>query len=75
MSLETEREPPRQERAPAEVTPAATPARVARCPKRALSLTFMICSLMMAASMLMVIWNLQDSSLENANTGSRYATV
>jgi len=30
---------------------------------------------MMLASLLMVVWNLQDSSLENANTGSRYATV
>lgn len=30
---------------------------------------------MMVASMLMVIWNLQDSSLTNANTGSRYATI
>jgi len=35
----------------------------------------MVCSLLMAASLLMVIWNLQDSSLENANTGSRYATI
>lgn len=30
---------------------------------------------MMAASMMMVVWNLQDSSLDNANTGSRYATI
>jgi len=30
---------------------------------------------MMAASFIMVVWNLQDSSLENANTGSRYATI
>jgi hypothetical protein len=30
---------------------------------------------MMVASLLMVIWNLQDSSLDNANTGSRYATI
>ncbi|MEO8177755.1 MAG: hypothetical protein ABI895_02875 [Deltaproteobacteria bacterium] len=30
---------------------------------------------MMAASCTMVIWNLQDSSLKNANTGSRYATI
>lgn len=37
--------------------------------------TFFLCSLMMAASMMMVVWNLQDSSLDNANTGSRYATV
>ena len=30
---------------------------------------------MMAASFVMVVWNLQDSSLDNANTGSRYATI
>lgn len=42
---------------------------------RALSVTFMVCSLLMAASMIMVIWNLQDSSLRNANTASRFATI
>ena len=35
----------------------------------------MICSLMMGVSLTMVVWNLQDSSLSNANTGSRYATI
>jgi hypothetical protein len=30
---------------------------------------------MMGISMVMVLWNLQDSSLDNANTGSRYATI
>lgn len=30
---------------------------------------------MMVASLLSVIWNLQESSLENANTGSRFATI
>jgi hypothetical protein len=35
----------------------------------------MLCSLMMAASLMLVLWNLQQSSLENANTGSRYATI
>lgn len=35
----------------------------------------MICSLMMVASLLSVVWNLQEGSLENANTGSRYATI
>ncbi len=30
---------------------------------------------MMVASMAMVVWNLQESTIKNANTGSRYATV
>lgn len=30
---------------------------------------------MMGISMIMVIWNLQDASLDNANTASRYATI
>lgn len=30
---------------------------------------------MMVASLFLVIWNLQEGSLENANTGSRYATI
>jgi hypothetical protein len=38
-------------------------------------MTCLVCSLMMVASMLLVIWNLQESSLDNANTGSRYATI
>jgi hypothetical protein len=42
---------------------------------RPFGLTFLVCSLMMVASMFLVIWNLQESSLENANTGSRYATI
>jgi hypothetical protein len=51
-------------------------ARKARAAVRAeLSPTLLICSLMMAASFIMVVWNLQDSSLDNANTGSRYATI
>jgi 4-amino-4-deoxy-L-arabinose transferase-like glycosyltransferase len=37
--------------------------------------THFIAILMMVGSAVMVLWNLQDSSLENANTGSRYATV
>jgi hypothetical protein len=51
---------------------------VSKAPKRRprrLGFTFLVCSLMMVASLLMVIWNLQDSSLDNANTGSRYATI
>jgi len=35
----------------------------------------MVCSLMMVASLFLVVWNLQEGSLENANTGSRYATI
>lgn len=31
--------------------------------------------LIMAASLVMVLWNMQIRSLENANTGSRYATI
>lgn len=80
VSSLSESEPLSQARAPAEVTEAArvTPApRAAVASKRRprLGLTFLVCSLMMAASLLMVVWNLQDSSLNNANTGSRYATV
>jgi hypothetical protein len=45
-----------------------------RRPRR-LGFTFIVCSLLMVASMMMVVWNLQDSSLDNANTGSRYATI
>lgn len=40
-----------------------------------LSTRFVLCTLMMAISFIMVLWNLQDSSLKNANTGSRYATI
>ncbi len=38
-------------------------------------LVLWVSSLLIAASMMMVVWNLQDSSLTNANTGSRYATI
>lgn len=34
-----------------------------------------IAALMALASMVMVLWNLQDASLLNANTASRYATI
>ncbi len=34
-----------------------------------------VVGLMMVVSAVMVLWNLQDSSLKNANTGSRYATI
>jgi hypothetical protein len=53
--------------------PGAEPLRPRR--RRPLGFTFIVCSLLMAASLLMVVWNLQDSSLDNANTGSRYATI
>jgi hypothetical protein len=46
-----------------------------RSPARELSTRFVVCTLMMAMSFIMVLWNLQDSSLQNANTGSRYATI
>jgi hypothetical protein len=42
---------------------------------RGIDLTFAVVTLMAAASLVMVLWNLQDSSLHNANTGSRYATI
>lgn len=37
--------------------------------------TTLIVSLLGICSLVMVLWHLQDSSLTNANTGSRYATV
>lgn len=37
--------------------------------------THFVAALMMLASLAMVLWNLQDASLNNANTGSRYATI
>lgn len=37
--------------------------------------THFIAALLMLASLAMVLWNLQDASLTNANTGSRYATI
>ncbi|MEY4548474.1 MAG: hypothetical protein RL685_4669 [Pseudomonadota bacterium] len=40
-----------------------------------LSTRLVVCTLMMVLSFVMVLWNLQDSSRENANTGSRYATI
>ncbi len=40
-----------------------------------MGMTPIVCALMMGISMILVIWNLQDSSLDNANTASRYATI
>ena len=37
--------------------------------------THFLAAMMIIASLVMVLWNLQDSSLRNANTGSRYATI
>lgn len=62
-----------------EATPGAaqpsTIVRARRAPAPELSLVSVLCTLMMALSMVMVIANLQDASRDNANTGSRYATV
>jgi len=51
-------------------TPKATGARLEE-----LSLCAIVCSLLMVASLVMVFWNLQDASLDNAYTASRYATI
>ena len=65
-------EPPGQTQPPAEpMTPKARGKRN----RGPLTLRFLGCSLMMVASLFMVIWNLQEGSLQNANTGSRYATI
>lgn len=37
--------------------------------------THFVATLMMLTSLVMVLWNLQDASLRNANTASRYATI
>ena len=64
--------PPGQTQPPPEpVTPKAT----GKNPPSPVTLRFLVCSLMMVASLFMVIWNLQEGSLQNANTGSRYATI
>lgn len=59
---------------PSSLTPETAPSPGAQRGKP-LDTTFMIVSLMIVASLVMVLFNLQDSSLKNANTGSRYATV
>jgi hypothetical protein len=64
-------EPP----AAASDTPRAALARGTRRRPRALGFSLIVCSLMMLASLILVIWNLQEASLENAYTGSRYATI
>jgi hypothetical protein len=56
--------------------PEVTRAAKAKRPKRhELSLCAIVCSLMMGASLVMVIWHLQEGSLDNAYTGSHYATI
>lgn len=37
--------------------------------------TKLLAQLIAVASLVMVLWNLQDASLKNANTGSRFATI
>ncbi len=46
-----------------------------RPPAREVELGAAVVALFIVASAVMVLWNLQDASLENANTGSRYATI
>jgi hypothetical protein len=55
--------------------PRSAPAHGARRRRRALGFSAIVCSLMMLASLIMVVWNLQEGSLDNAYTGSRYATI
>jgi hypothetical protein len=43
--------------------------------KRPLDSTDLLAAILIMASMVSVLWHLQDSSVQNANTGSRYATV
>jgi hypothetical protein len=56
----------------------AGPARPSRAVERGAlrtcTLAFTV-ALLICASSMMVLWHLQDASLKNANTGSRYATV
>lgn len=60
--------------APASEAPATAPSPGTNT-RRSIDPAFALVTLMMAASLVMVLWNLQDSSLHNANTGSRYATI
>ncbi|HEX3595181.1 MAG TPA: hypothetical protein VHU80_08770, partial [Polyangiaceae bacterium] len=47
----------------------------APAPENAAVTTRLVASLIIAASLVMVLWHMQLSSRENANTGSRYATI
>lgn len=44
-------------------------------PESAAVITKLVASLMITTSLVMVIWHMQLTSRENANTGSRYATI
>ncbi|HVW25623.1 MAG TPA: hypothetical protein VHC69_09645 [Polyangiaceae bacterium] len=44
-------------------------------PESAAVVTRLVASLMITTSLVMVIWHMQLTSRENANTGSRYATI
>ena len=44
-------------------------------PREALRARDLLILLISVASLVCVLWNLQDASIKNANTGSRYATV
>ncbi len=60
----------------AEVAPRARPAQAIKgFLTREVNRTTWLCSVCMAVSLVLVVWNLQDGSLDNANTGSRYATI
>jgi hypothetical protein len=65
---------PESTAAPAPSAPRAPPAdRLA--PESVAVTTRLVASLMMTTSLVMVIWHMQLTSRENANTGSRYATI
>jgi hypothetical protein len=64
----------RRERAGADSI-AGAPPRAGSVRFAELGLVPALSALMMCVSMIMVVWNLQESSLDNANTGSRYATI
>lgn len=62
--------PPKSVAAPAPPTP-----RMAETPESLAQLQSWVVMLICAASLVMVLWNMQTRSIENANTGSRYATI
>ncbi|MEN9577780.1 MAG: hypothetical protein RJA70_789 [Pseudomonadota bacterium] len=59
---------------PTEVPEAAASPLSSSAPSERL-VTQILGALIICASAIMVMWNLQDTSLKNSNTGSRYATV
>lgn len=44
-------------------------------PTSLLGMTGVVACILIVASLVQVLWHLQDSSIHNANTGSRYATI